>query len=176
LCSLNSTICWDTFRALGAPIDLCHYYRSLPCCPSAFLTRTMEAKDDRGTRALFLLLFSLAFSTPYALLFIKNKKEGGALQVLPFACAQVLPWLFLLPTPKRPLLLIITMTMGTVLILTSLAFELQVFILICLCLGAPFASPAFELRKRALAFAWLQLQRKRAKPGQKGKSSFRSYF
>src|ERR1700679_206285 len=33
-----------------------------------------------------------------------------------------------------------------------------------------------ELRKRALAFAWLQLQRKRAKPGQKGKSSFRSYF
>jgi hypothetical protein len=73
-----------------------------------------------------------------------------------------------------------------------------VFILICLCLGAPFASPAslacelpfafhfisnanakeakVELRKRALAFAWLQLQRKRAKPGQKGKSSFRSYF
>jgi hypothetical protein len=45
-----------------------------------------------------------------------------------------------------------------------------------LCLEAPFASPAFELRKRALAFAWLQLQRKRAKPGQKGKSSFRSYF
>ena len=27
-----------------------------------------------------------------------------------------------------------------------------------------------ELRNRALAFAWLQLQRKRAKPGQKGKS------
>jgi hypothetical protein len=57
-------------------------------------------------------------------------------------------------------------------------------VLICsLCLEAPAKRSSnknkknakeakVELRKRALAFAWLQQQRKRAKPGQKGKSSF----